>query len=72
MARPIALPARVVLPSGSAMLRAGDAYARVGISRATAHVWRRHGFPPSDRLSRIDTAALAAWLTARGTSIQWI
>lgn len=72
MARPITLPVRVVLPSGAAALRAGEAYARVGISRATAHIWRRHGFPPSDRRNLIDAAALAAWLTARGTSIFWV
>ena len=72
MARPITLPTRVVLPSGAAMLRAGDAYRRMGISRATAHVWRRHGFPSSDRRNLIDTAALASWLVARGVSLQWI
>lgn len=71
MARPITVPRTVTLPTAP-QIGAGESYRRIGISRAVAHVWRRHGFPPSDRSHLIDTATLAAWLAARGTSIHWI
>lgn len=72
MSRPITVPRAVVLPSGPSSIRAGEAYARCGISRQVAHVWRRSGFPPSDQHNEIETASLARWLVERGAWVNWI
>lgn len=71
MARPISVPRTVTLPTAP-QIGAGESYRRIGISRATAHVWRKHGFPPSDRNNQIETSALAQWLTARACQITWV
>lgn len=72
MPRPITVPTHVLLPAGRS-LRPMQAYRALGIGRATARRWRdRHGLPGAARRGgSIDTQALAAWLVARGTKIQW-
>ncbi len=72
MPRPITVPQCVMLPAGRPV-RPMEAYRALGIGRATARRWRdRHGLPGAERRGgSIDVQALAAWLVARGTKIQW-
>lgn len=71
MPRGIILPARVTLPTVPDA-PVGSVYDAIGITRTTAMRWRRrHGFPAGDRRDRIEVAAVAAFLVARGVTIRW-
>ena len=70
---PQRLPRVVWLPTAPAM-RAGAVQAALGnCSRQNVHWWRTyHNFPPpSGPRGSVETAALAAWLTAQGVQVRW-
>lgn len=74
MPKRLDLPAVVYLRTQPA-LRPAEAYAAINASRQRVHQWRSrgHGFPPTIA-GRINTSALARWLTdpARGCRLIWV
>ena len=71
MSRPITVPRAVVIPAGT-VIAAMETYDRLGISRQTASVWRRHHGFPATGPDGINTSALASWLVQRGATIEWV
>lgn len=71
MSRPVQWPDRVTLFPG--FMQAGDCYRALRITRQTAANWRaRYAMPAPDRRRRIDSRALALWLSDRAKcQITW-
>ena len=72
------MPKRLDLPAIAYLrtrpsLRPGEVYAAVGASRQRVHQWRSrgHGFPATVG-GRIDTAALAQWLSERDCRVVFV
>lgn len=68
----IRLPPVVRLPA-EPIAPAGGVYRRCGVTRQAVAGWRRnHAFPHADARRMIRVDAVAAWLAARGSRIEWI
>lgn len=65
----LAIPDVVTLRAGT--MKPGELWDALGITRATAHNWRRRGMP-APLVARIPTQPVAEWLTrVGGTVVRW-